>query len=45
VNALGLARKYREIPGEVVGKAMLNAALDPAPEEQVKQTAETRAGR
>jgi uncharacterized protein YbjT (DUF2867 family) len=31
VNALGLARKYREIPGEVVGKAMLNAALDPAP--------------
>jgi uncharacterized protein YbjT (DUF2867 family) len=29
VNALGLARKYREIPGSVVAKAMINAALDP----------------
>jgi uncharacterized protein YbjT (DUF2867 family) len=28
-NALGLARKYREIPGAVVAKAMINAALDP----------------
>jgi uncharacterized protein YbjT (DUF2867 family) len=31
VNALGLARKYREIPGGVVAKAMINAALDPEP--------------
>jgi uncharacterized protein YbjT (DUF2867 family) len=31
VNALGLARKYREIHGDVVAKAMINAALDPAP--------------
>lgn len=29
VNALGLARRYREIPGEVVAKAMINAGLDP----------------
>jgi uncharacterized protein YbjT (DUF2867 family) len=29
VNALGIARKYREIPGSVVAKAMVNAALDP----------------
>jgi uncharacterized protein YbjT (DUF2867 family) len=29
VNALGIARKYREIPGEVVAKAMVNAGLDP----------------
>ena len=29
VNALGIARKYREIPGSVVAKAMINAALDP----------------
>jgi uncharacterized protein YbjT (DUF2867 family) len=28
-NALGLARKYREIPGSVVARAMINAALDP----------------
>ncbi len=28
-NALGLARKYREIHGDVVAKAMINAALDP----------------
>ncbi len=28
-NALGLARRYREIPGAVVAKAMINAALDP----------------
>jgi uncharacterized protein YbjT (DUF2867 family) len=28
-NALGLARKYREVPGAVVAKAMINAALDP----------------
>jgi len=28
-NALGLARRYREIRGEVVAKAMINAALDP----------------
>jgi uncharacterized protein YbjT (DUF2867 family) len=30
VNALGIARKYREIPGAVVAKAMINAALDPS---------------
>jgi uncharacterized protein YbjT (DUF2867 family) len=29
VNALGLARRYREIPGSVVAQAMINAALDP----------------
>ena len=29
VNALGIARRYREIPAEVVAKAMINAALDP----------------
>ena len=29
VNAIGIARKYREIPGDVVAKAMVNAALDP----------------
>jgi uncharacterized protein YbjT (DUF2867 family) len=29
-NALGIARKYREIHGDVVAKAMINAALDPA---------------
>jgi uncharacterized protein YbjT (DUF2867 family) len=29
INALGIARKYREIPGEVVAKAMIQAALDP----------------
>ena len=28
-SALGIARKYREIPGKVVAKAMINAALDP----------------
>jgi uncharacterized protein YbjT (DUF2867 family) len=28
-NVLGIARKYREIPGAVVAKAMINAALDP----------------
>jgi uncharacterized protein YbjT (DUF2867 family) len=28
-NALGIARKYREIQGDVVAKAMVNAALDP----------------
>jgi uncharacterized protein YbjT (DUF2867 family) len=28
-NALGLARRYREIHGDVVAKAMINAALDP----------------
>ncbi len=31
LNALGVARKYREIGGDVVAKAMLNAALDPQP--------------
>ncbi len=31
LNALGLARAYREIPGAVVAKAMINAALDPEP--------------
>jgi len=30
-NAVGLARKYREIPGATVAAAMLNAAFDPAP--------------
>lgn len=29
VNAVGIARRYREIPGSVVAKAMINAALDP----------------
>jgi uncharacterized protein YbjT (DUF2867 family) len=29
LNALGVARKYREIGGDVVAKAMINAALDP----------------
>jgi uncharacterized protein YbjT (DUF2867 family) len=29
VNALGIARKYREIPGAVVARAMINAACDP----------------
>ena len=29
VNAMGIARKYREIHGDVVAKAMINAALDP----------------
>jgi uncharacterized protein YbjT (DUF2867 family) len=29
VNALGIARRYREIHGDVVAKAMINAALDP----------------
>jgi uncharacterized protein YbjT (DUF2867 family) len=29
LNAVGLARKYREIHGDVVAKAMINAALDP----------------
>jgi uncharacterized protein YbjT (DUF2867 family) len=28
-NVLGIARRYREIRGEVVAKAMINAALDP----------------
>jgi uncharacterized protein YbjT (DUF2867 family) len=28
-NALGIARKYREIDGDVVAKAMINAAFDP----------------
>jgi uncharacterized protein YbjT (DUF2867 family) len=28
-NALGVARKYREIPGAVVAGAMINAAFDP----------------
>jgi uncharacterized protein YbjT (DUF2867 family) len=29
VNAFGIARRYREIPAEVVAKAMISAALDP----------------
>lgn len=29
VNAFGIARRYREIPAEVVARAMVNAALDP----------------
>jgi uncharacterized protein YbjT (DUF2867 family) len=29
VNAVGIARKYRQIPGDVVAKAMINAALSP----------------
>jgi uncharacterized protein YbjT (DUF2867 family) len=29
VNALGIARKYREINADVVARAMINAALDP----------------
>jgi uncharacterized protein YbjT (DUF2867 family) len=31
VNAIGIARKYREISGSVVAKAMINSALDEAP--------------
>jgi uncharacterized protein YbjT (DUF2867 family) len=31
LNAVGIARKYREIHGDVVAKAMIHAALDPAP--------------
>jgi len=30
VNALGLARRWREIGGDVVAQAMINAAFDPA---------------
>ncbi|MEP6652303.1 MAG: NAD(P)H-binding protein [Myxococcales bacterium] len=30
VNALGIARKYREIPAAVVARAMINAACDPS---------------
>jgi uncharacterized protein YbjT (DUF2867 family) len=29
LNALGIARRHREIPGRVVAQAMINAALDP----------------
>ncbi len=29
INAVGLARRYREIPASVVARAMINAALDP----------------
>lgn len=29
-NALGIARKYREIPGDTVAQAMLSSAFDPA---------------
>jgi uncharacterized protein YbjT (DUF2867 family) len=29
VNAIGIAKKYREIHGDVVAKAMINAGLDP----------------
>jgi len=29
LNALGIARRYREIPASVVAKAMIHAALDP----------------
>jgi uncharacterized protein YbjT (DUF2867 family) len=29
LNAVGIGRKYREIQGDVVAKAMINAALDP----------------
>jgi uncharacterized protein YbjT (DUF2867 family) len=29
VNALGIARRYREIHGDVVARAMINAAMDP----------------
>jgi uncharacterized protein YbjT (DUF2867 family) len=29
LNALGIARRYREIPGGVVARAMINAAFDP----------------
>lgn len=31
LTALGLARRYREVPGEVVARAMIAAALDPTP--------------
>jgi hypothetical protein len=31
VTALGLFRRYREVPGEVVARAMIHAALDPTP--------------
>jgi uncharacterized protein YbjT (DUF2867 family) len=30
-NAIGIARRYREIPGDVVALAMVNSAFDPAP--------------
>ncbi|MBL8953025.1 MAG: NAD(P)H-binding protein [Myxococcaceae bacterium] len=30
-NAIGLAKRYREIPGSVVARAMLNAAMEPTP--------------
>lgn len=30
VNALGIARRYREIPAAVVARAMVNAACDPS---------------
>ncbi len=30
-NAIGIAKRYREIPGEVVAQAMINAALEPSP--------------
>jgi hypothetical protein len=29
VNAVGIARKYREVHGDVVAKAMIHATLDP----------------
>jgi uncharacterized protein YbjT (DUF2867 family) len=31
VNAIGIAKKYREIHGDVVAKAMINSVLDPKP--------------
>jgi uncharacterized protein YbjT (DUF2867 family) len=31
LNAIGIARRYREIPGDVVAQAMVNAAFDPEP--------------
>lgn len=31
LNAVGIARRYREIPGDVVAQAMIATAFDPAP--------------
>ncbi|MEO7111291.1 MAG: NAD(P)H-binding protein [Polyangiaceae bacterium] len=31
VNAIGIAKKYREIHGDVVAKAMINSVFDPKP--------------
>jgi hypothetical protein len=40
MNAVGLFRRYREIGGDVVAKAMINAALDPTPGTRIFTLAE-----